>query len=181
MEARFFSAFPRKSSDSSCVLPAARLTASTFVCGARMATPRANSTRLRVGGQIILPRTSSSAWFTSKRGEQTKPSLGYRESSICPAGCMASARSATSTPVWGSVAKHKKSRSAPFRRFHPCLNNVRAGPRFQDFARRMGLSFLSLAVLTRAELLQRSATGLSPTCAEPYPLRALASPTGDLR
>ena len=105
---RFFSAVPRKSSDSSSMLSAARLTATTFVCGARMATPPTNSTRLWVCSQIIRPRTNSSAWFTSKRDEQTKPSLSYRESSICPAGCMASARSATSTPGWGGVATHKK-------------------------------------------------------------------------
>lgn len=76
--------------------------------------PWANSTRLWVCSQLTLPRTISSAWFASKRGEPTKPSLRYRKPSICPAGCMASARSATSTPGWGDVATpHKSSYPSP--------------------------------------------------------------------
>jgi adenylate cyclase len=35
----------------------------------------------------------------------------------------------------------ERSLSAPFLRFDPRLNTLRAEPRFQDFARRLGLSF----------------------------------------
>jgi hypothetical protein len=35
----------------------------------------------------------------------------------------------------------ERSLPAPFLRFDPRLNNLRAEPRFQDFARRIGLSF----------------------------------------
>jgi hypothetical protein len=172
METRFFPALPRKSSDSSCVscaLPAARLTATTLVCGGRRAAPRTNSTRLWVCSQITLP-----AHELLGVGYEPSPSTLEELHFSLPVG---------NGPRIGRERKgRRRSResvrgtfsSGPIPPFRSPLEQCARGAAFPGFCWPHRAFFLSFAVLTRAELHQRSAAGLSPTCAEPYPLRALA-------
>jgi hypothetical protein len=124
-----------------------------------------------------------------------KPSQRYRKPSICPAGCMASARSATCTKnapihrrailedlhfsyqlaiVHAGLGKKekavddlerayaKRSLPAPFLRFDPRLNNLRAEPSFQDFARLIGLFFQALLCQSRQNCINQLQTDSAP-------------------